>query len=84
MAGIRKNLVFVQLFLCLKLKIVEVFSYTSTFFLEPKKMQLSTELRAICEKRIRLLNGAIIPRLIALIDKTLLFESSYVFDSYML
>ena len=47
-------------------------------------MQLSTELRAICEKRIRLLNGAIIPRLIALIDKTLLFESSYVFDSYML
>lgn len=32
-----KNLVFVQLFLCFKLKIVEVFSYTSTFILEPKK-----------------------------------------------
>ena len=32
-----KNLVFALLFLCLKFKIVEVFSYTSTFILEPKK-----------------------------------------------
>lgn len=47
-------------------------------------LRLSAELRSICEANIRKLDGAIITKLIALIDRTLLFEAPHVFDSYML
>lgn len=46
-------------------------------------LRYSTELRSICEKSIRKLNGAIIPKLVKLSNRTLLFEAPYLFDSYM-
>lgn len=45
---------------------------------------LSGELREICENNIRSQSGAIIPKLIDLVRRTLLFEAPYVFDSYLL
>lgn len=46
-------------------------------------LHYSAELRSLCEKNIRLLNGAIIKDLINLSNRTLLFEAPFVFDSYM-
>lgn len=47
-------------------------------------LQYSTRLREICEKNIRKLDGLIIPKLIGLSRRTLLFEAPHLFDSYML
>lgn len=46
-------------------------------------LNYSIELRKICEENIKSLNGEIIPKLIDLIKRTLLFEAPYLFDSYM-
>ena len=64
----------------------DLFSVARNALTTDKKeaLRLSAELRSICEKHIRLLDGTIIPRLISLIDRTLLFEAPHVFDSYML
>ena len=47
-------------------------------------LQYSTRLREICEQNIRKLDGDIIPKLIDLVRRTLLFEAPHLFDSYML
>lgn len=64
----------------------DLFSLCRNGLTENKKeaLRLSAELRSICEANIRKLDGAIITKLIALIDRTLLFEAPHVFDSYML
>lgn len=64
----------------------DLFSLCRNGLTENKKeaLHLSAELRSICEANIRKLDGAIITNLIALIDRTLLFEAPHVFDSYML
>lgn len=64
----------------------DLFSVARNALTTDKKeaLRLSAELRSICEKHIRLLDGVIIPRLVSLIDRTLLFEAPHVFDSYML
>lgn len=64
----------------------DLFSICRNDVAEHKKeaLQWSAELRSICKKNIRKLDGAIIPKLIELIERTLLFEAPYVFDSYML
>ena len=46
-------------------------------------LSYSTMLRSICEKSIRQLSGGIIPKLVKLSNRTLLFEAPYLFDSYM-
>lgn len=46
-------------------------------------LRYSTELRSLCEKGIRELNGDIIPKLVNLSNRTLLFEAPHLFDSYM-
>ena len=63
----------------------DLFSVARNALTTDKKeaLRLSAELRSICEKHIRLLDGTIIPRLISLIDRTLLFEAPHVFDSYI-
>lgn len=64
----------------------DLFSLCRNGLTENKKeaLRLSAELRSICEANIRKLDGAIITKLIALIDRTLLFEAPHIFDSYML
>lgn len=64
----------------------DLFSLCRNGLTENKKeaLRLSAELRSVCEANIRKLDGAIITKLIALIDRTLLFEAPHVFDSYML
>lgn len=63
----------------------DLFSLCRSGITEDKKeaLRYSTELRSICEKSIRRLNGAIIPKLVGLSNRTLLFEAPYLFDSYM-
>lgn len=63
----------------------DLFSLCRSGITEDKKeaLRYSTELRSICEKSIRRLNGAIIPKLVNLSNRTLLFEAPYLFDSYM-
>lgn len=63
----------------------DLFSLCRSGITEDKKeaLRYSTELRLICEKSIRRLNGAIIPKLVNLSNRTLLFEAPYLFDSYM-
>lgn len=64
----------------------DLFSICRNGLTDDKKeaLRMSAELRSICNANIRKLNGAIIPKLVALIDRTLLFEAPHVFDSYML
>lgn len=64
----------------------DLFSLCRNGLTENKKeaLRLSAELRSICEANVRKLDGAIISKLIALIDRTLLFEAPHVFDSYMI
>lgn len=63
----------------------DLFSLCRSGIAEDRKEALhySTELRLICEKSIRKLNGSIIPQLVKLSNRTLLFEAPYLFDSYM-
>ena len=64
----------------------DLFSLCRNGLTENKKeaLKLSAELRSICETNVRKLDGEIISKLIALIDRTLLFEAPHVFDSFML
>lgn len=64
----------------------DLFSICRNGLTDDKKeaLRMSAELRSICNANIRKLDGAIIPKLVALIDRTLLFEAPHVFDSYML
>jgi len=64
----------------------DFFSLCRTDLTTDKKAALenSTLLRSICKKKIRELDGVIIPKLIELTNKTLLFEAPYLFDSYMI
>lgn len=63
----------------------DLFSLCRSGITEDRKeaLRYSTELRSICEKSIRKLNGSIIPQLVKLSNRTLLFEAPYLFDSYM-
>ncbi len=51
---------------------------------QKEAIKYSQMLRSVCEENIKNLNGLIIPKLIDLINRTLLFEAPYSFDSYML
>ena len=64
----------------------DLFSLCRADLAEHKEEALhaSAELREMCEKSIRSQNGEIIPKLIDLVRRTLLFEAPYVFDSYLL